>query len=218
MFILTERRPVVRINGHSAFASMLGPTTFTARDFVIQSRSIFANDRSGPGVVSPPSPSIPATLKRASTLPCLCAIVDASASMEDWSSTSRGMIRMRFSGCPEAISFSSRAAEGDRQHAMSVPSVRFNRSITNCRPMPRDEPFTTNTASGSALRALADAAPSSVDDSPEGMSGNTAWPRDCGGSGASNDDAFDEEDRGAGTTGFVRTNDRGSCRLAFGRP
>mmetsp|Transcript_23460 Transcript_23460/g.50194 ORF Transcript_23460/g.50194 Transcript_23460/m.50194 type:complete len:229 (-) Transcript_23460:288-974(-) len=174
--ILIERRPVVRISGDNALVSIVGPTTFTARVLSNHSRLTFARDRSGPGVVVP-SPSIPATLKRASTLLWLCAMLDASVSMEDCSSKLRGRICIRSGVCLDPISFSSLALEGDRQHAMILPFVLSNRLITNCNPMPRFEPVTTNTASGSALRIVAASLLSpSEGERRNRMSGKTGWP------------------------------------------
>mmetsp|Transcript_25913 Transcript_25913/g.54763 ORF Transcript_25913/g.54763 Transcript_25913/m.54763 type:complete len:131 (+) Transcript_25913:811-1203(+) len=62
--------------------------------------------------------------------------------------------------------------------------------ITNCNPMPREDPFTTNTASGSALRLVAAFESSSEDEN--WISGKTGCPCDFGGSGASKEDPDEE--------------------------
>lgn len=43
------------------------------------------------------------------------------------------------------------AVSGDRQHATILPRVRRVRVCTNCNPIPREDPLTTNTAFGSSF-------------------------------------------------------------------
>ncbi len=111
---------------------------------------------------------------------------------------------------------------GERQHATTVPRVRSNRETTNCNPIPRDAPVTTNTAPSSEFRATVASAAAALDSSSKSsrrrnsMSGKTGTPCDFGGSGASkeeedeeeeeddDEDALDECDRAAAMDGRPR--------------
>lgn len=85
------------------------------------------------------------------------------------------------------------ASLGLRQQATIFPWVRSNKDLTNCKPMPRDEPVTTKTASGSWFRCRADATVPVLFFKSE-MSGNTACPRKAGGGAGWKGDEDDEDE------------------------